>query len=519
MSSMTKAVPQRQGWPDTALALLLFAATVIYLSAFPLLFHSPDEPHMLHQAKRVLAGEVMYRDIFELTTPGWAYLMAALFWLFGTTLRTARLAVAVIHGFSVVLVFIACRRLGVRCPLAWATGAAYLVVAQPAYPVASYHWLATMLSVLLLVLCIELRGRSGWIFAAGVVVGLIAAVHQQRGLSLGAGVALIVAADSWFGRRSAASPTGATFIRNLAALVAGTLVVVVPLGLMIVARAGVDPVWQALVVFPLSNYAGANRLPWGGWLFSAPPETIFARLLTYSPAVFILTLGASLLRSVRTKDVEPVRLSVVLTLFALVSIASIAYNPDLIHVALIVPVFLVALAAGVEWVLGVLPGRLDTLVGWAGAVAVVVACSWQLERNLPGPLPRSSVTYDSSFGPLPMDPQSVRFFRELDQLLQRVPGRTLYRYPFSWYTYLIADARNPTRFEFILAGYHSREQMEEVITTLRTADIPYVMVDAANLAPDDPIYRFIQERYEPLTNAAALDEVVWGRKRDSLAGG
>ncbi|MGH3640954.1 MAG: hypothetical protein ACRDUX_18195 [Mycobacterium sp.] len=495
-----------------ALALVLFGATVSYLAAFPLAYHSPDEPHMLHEAKRVLAGEVMYRDVFDLTTPGWQYLMAALFWLFGTTLRTARMATAVMHGLTTVLVSIACRRLGVRRPLAWAAGLAYLVVAQPALPVASYHWLGTSLSVLLLVMCIEMRGRAGWIFAAGVVVGLLVAVHQQRGLSLGVGVALIVAADAWLSRRAGASRGWAPLVCQVMILVAGTLLVVVPVGLVLVTRAGIEPVWHAVVVFPLFNYRAANRIRWGGWLFGTPPATIFPRLLTYAPAVLVPSVGFLVARWRRAGDVGSLRLAIVLTSFAVFSILSIAYYPDLIHIALIVPVFLVVLAGGLEWTLSALPERLDRLVGWTASVAIAVACAWQLDRNLPRPATWFVSTYDSAFGPIQMNGRTAQLYGQLDALLQHVPSRTFFRYPFSQETYLILGAHNPTRFEFILSRYHSREHKEEVIAALRAADVPYVMVDQALLTADDPIYRFIQEHYEPLTDADALTGVVWRRK-------
>ena len=78
----------------------------------------------------MLAGDAMYRDIFDLTTPGWQYLIAALFRLFGTTLWVARTAVAVMHGLSSALTFVVCRRLGVRIGLAGAAALGYLVLAQ-----------------------------------------------------------------------------------------------------------------------------------------------------------------------------------------------------------------------------------------------------------------------------------------------------------------------------------------------------------------------------------------------------
>ena len=56
---------------DGVLALLLFTITAMYVVALPLSIASPDENNALHQAKRLLDGEVMYRDIFDPSMPGW----------------------------------------------------------------------------------------------------------------------------------------------------------------------------------------------------------------------------------------------------------------------------------------------------------------------------------------------------------------------------------------------------------------------------------------------------------------
>ena len=98
-------------WRDTLVAGLFFAGTVLYWTALPHSLGPADESVHLYEAKRVLDGEVLYRDVFNFITPGWFYLMAALFWLFGTSIETARIAMAVIHGATTVLVYFTGRRL------------------------------------------------------------------------------------------------------------------------------------------------------------------------------------------------------------------------------------------------------------------------------------------------------------------------------------------------------------------------------------------------------------------------
>src|SRR4051812_8699254 len=90
---------------DAAAALVLFAVVVGYLATLPLNLQSPDEARHLDHAKRLLDGEVLYRDVFDITTPGWVFLMTAAFRLFGSTLAVARGVAAAIHGATAIAVF------------------------------------------------------------------------------------------------------------------------------------------------------------------------------------------------------------------------------------------------------------------------------------------------------------------------------------------------------------------------------------------------------------------------------
>jgi hypothetical protein len=65
-----------------------------------------DEGGYLYQAARVAAGDVLYRDVFNINPPGSYWLMAGLFRLFGTTLATARAASAVVSGLTAALAYL-----------------------------------------------------------------------------------------------------------------------------------------------------------------------------------------------------------------------------------------------------------------------------------------------------------------------------------------------------------------------------------------------------------------------------
>jgi hypothetical protein len=348
-AAMNGAQPRpRAGWLDVLLPAVLFVATTLYVAAQPRNLAPADESVYLYEAKRVLEGAVLYRDVFEITTPGWLWLMAALFRIFGVDLATARLTIAILHGVTAVFLYGACRRLAIRPGLAWLPALAYLVVSQPAWPIASQHWLGTLLTVLLLWICAAVPGAdpaasaarpARWALWPGVVIGLLIGVHQQRGVLVGAGIVLWLIADRYVQRRHRVAQPVPALTAQLAWIAIGAALVVVPMGIVLVASAGFEPVWQALIVHPLFQYRGTMRSAWGqsNGLVAEAASYTFPRLLKYLPAILIVdVVRFAVLEGRRAHLVEARRL-----LFLIVSCAtavlSITYFPDYIHIAFIAP--------------------------------------------------------------------------------------------------------------------------------------------------------------------------------------
>jgi hypothetical protein len=514
---MTLRVSDRQG-RDAALALLLFSATVVYLAALPLNLRAPDEAHALLAAKRIFDGEVMYRDIFDLSTPGWVYLIAGVFHVFGASLATARLTVAVIHGGSVVLVFLACRWLGVRRTLAVAAGVAYVVVCQPMFPVASYHWLATFLCLVLVVLCLRARTTAASAFVLGIGVGLLIAVHQQRGLAMGVGVALFVLAQEMLAWREGVAPRLSALARQLGAFAAGVLLIVGALLAVLVASAGVQPVWNALVIVPLVNYRGAIACAWGqhrkaGGRFALSP------LLKYLPITMVVSVVPLLLFLRRAGSHERVRALTMLVLFCSFAILSIFYFPDVIHLAFIAPLFFIAWADAVEQGLRLLPIAAAHALAALAAGGVMLAGGGQLYGTLITLRAAYPVVYQSSFGRIDLPrPDAGRVWDQLRTALAADPSRELYVYPMATYMHLLVDARNPVRYAFIApGGYTTDEQKEEIVDTLAAKRVRYVYPTGQVLRSEDAVARFIRAHYEPGPSPPPLGEGLWQLKNGADA--
>jgi hypothetical protein len=509
-----------RGLADLVLPVLLFAGTVLYVSLLPRNLGESDEAIYLYEAKRVLGGQVMYRDVFEIITPGWVYLMAFLFRVFGTDLVTARVATAVLHGGTGALLYLACRRLGIRRGLAWPPALGYLAVCASAWPVASQHWLATFVSVLLLwMLSAGRPDRASWTLLPGVVTGLLIAVQQPRGVVVAVGVAVWLVVDHLIARRYGRGAPWPTLAKQLATLAAGVSLVVAPLGVAMVASAGVEPVWRALVVHPLVSYRGTNHSAWGqvNVMTAWNGSFTFPRLLKYLPA--ILPVSALRLASLWTagRDEARARRLALLVVSSLAAMASIAYFPDFIHIAFIAPAFLLMAAEMGEWAAGRVgrsPGVLR-VAGAVAAVAFVLGCGLHLGWNMQRLRATFTVSRETAFGRIDYgNPTEVALYDRLVAVMRDAPSRALFCYPIIAKLYLTAGAENPTPYGFFIAGYSTPDQIQEVLDILERRKVEYVVVLPGFVAKDDPIITYVARHYEPVSSDDRIGLAIQRRKAD-----
>lgn len=500
---------------DRVLTGALAAATLVYLASLPRYLGWADESYFLYEAKRIRDGEVMYRDIFQFITPLASYLMALLYWLFGTTMATARLTMAAIHALLCGVLFATCRALGVRRALALVVPLAFLALCQPVWPFASPHWFSTAATMGVLALLVfgsrSAHPRNG--FAAGVLLGVLIGLQQQKGLIIAAGVCVIAIADRLLDRRGARAGA-ATLVARLAWLLAGVLVVVVPLGLWMLGTAGIRPVYEALVVFPLESYRHGHFIHWGA---AAPLTDSFAAatfpgVLRWSPVVVLAPLARLLDGLVRGRHDTTMRQLATLVVLAAASVLSIWYFPDLIHIAFIAPVFLLCAAETMEWCMGLLPrgathaSPLRGRLGSAIAVALAAVLGYQLWRNTQTMLQQLTIPHDTAFGRIdfarPWEPMFVDAVRAR---LDDVPGRELFSYPNVTSIYLTAGARNPTPYQYLLARVSPPAQIADAQRILSARQLPYVIVSPMIFTARDPLATYITAHYESAPIQAIVD--------------
>lgn len=491
--------------PDATIAVLLAAASLLYLAAQPYNLGLFDEAVFLFEAKRVARGEVMYRDLYQIFAPASHWFMAIMFWLFGISIRTARIVMAVVQTGVVVLVFAACRRAGVRPALAALAALAHLALCQAVWPYASPHWFATLCMVWVLFLVV-VPGRSAAppraALRPGIAVGTLAVVLQHQGAAFAVAVLALYLLDHLLGRRYGDARPWRDLGARVVCFGAGIALIVVPVAGYLLATAEWRALWSQLVVHPLTGYRTVNHARWGQVLLLTGgfAEYTYPRLLAGLPVV----AGIGGLRGARLwlARADRARFDALLALLTMCGGGALAvsYLPDVIHLAFIAPLFLVFAAETAEAALRAV-GRRRARERWVAAglaLALAAGLAVQMARNLERMRRTYPFVHETAFGPVAFSGErEIRLVDTVRRLLAQTPTRELFAYPAYGSIYLNADADNISPHPLFAPGYNTPEQIAELIQLLETKKPPYVLVIELFVRREtDPVLQYLFAHYD-----------------------
>jgi hypothetical protein len=486
----------REHRTDILVCLLLAASSVIYLMLRRWPLGAADEAYYFYHAIRMLEGEVLYRDVFELTTPFYIDLLALAFHLFGSSFTTGRVVGSVIQALLVVAIYSGVRAVGAGRALAVAAASVQLAIAQPAWPYATPHWLAVLLVCVLLIISLNRqRARTaGWIVTQGLLLGLLIATRQHAGVAVGLGMtllALVDAVDDRLWGRAPGQPLGRHLITLAVSTLAGFGLVIGP-HLM---QAGISPIINQLIIHPLTGYRAINKGTWGvDYLFNLQPFT-WPALLKYLPVVVAVTALRAIITMLRRYDRRSVESLLVLAVFGASAIAYTMSFPDLVHLAMIMPVTLIVTSELLMSALRMI-GRWERVVQTTLALTVILACAAQLQRNYVNALAEYPIMHDTQFGRLPFATlDEIETLEWVKSEVQQSSSRELFSYPGWSAMYLMSGARNPTRHELIFPTYQSDKEVQDVIETLERERVGHVLLVVLLIKPDDPVYSYVTRHY------------------------
>ena len=238
----------RRLWPDALLiaALLLALAPFAWSSAT-----RPDEMDQLYHGLRLLAGETLYRDFFEILTPLSPWLAAALFAVTGPSLLAARVVTGLAIALAGWLAYRLVRLLGGGAAAGVIAALALVFGVFRVFPVWNHHWLA-LPAALGAVACAMQGygdGRRRWWLAAGALAGATFFTTQSDGLVLALALAGTLALWGLLG------PTPWRLVGKQAGWLAAGFSALVGPGLLVLAAQGtLAEAWYCAWVWPQAHY-------------------------------------------------------------------------------------------------------------------------------------------------------------------------------------------------------------------------------------------------------------------------
>jgi hypothetical protein len=240
--------------------ILVFLYLHLFIPPFTPIWTGGDAMIWLHDAQRMLDGEVLYRDFVQITLPSTDFLYLTAFKLFGPHMWIPNLALLIV---GVILVWLS-YRIALRTGLGTAAMLPPLLFLTLIYRDrldATHHWYSTLATIAALAIALDRRSPRRVTFS-GALCGLAASFTQSSGFL----VVLAFAAFLYWEHQKTRTSLRSLVLQELL-LFASFLVVIALVCIPFAWRAGLEKFIDCTLVFNLRYYgsfAGAGT--WHGYM-------------------------------------------------------------------------------------------------------------------------------------------------------------------------------------------------------------------------------------------------------------
>lgn len=410
-----------------------------------------DEGIYLDGARRILAGQIPYRDFFAYLGPGAFWNTAAAFAVFGVTMEAAHVLLVADVALITACLYWITAKLGGRTAALWLA----------AFYVADTASLRGTLGV-------NHRWDSGALLALAAALLLYASLSGARWAWTAAGALAAYAAWTtpsmilvlppmlgWaaYERRWTGGCLFASGVAGVSAAAAGVLA----------AQGALVPMAREML-WASANYSGANRFPYGGVVGGYGGFFSGARGVDFVVAGVVMGLfalqalvpvvaaaGLVLSRQLRTARMWW------LGACAVGAIAAAAPRMDVGHIAY---------STTFAWVIAAcalmrLPRLARTILSIALAAAIVLMAFGAIGvRARLGKI-------ESRVGTLYGDYDTLSLARGLEQAV--APGESFFAFPYLPYAYFLTQGKNPTRYSYLQPGMMTGCEEAAALAELRSA--------------------------------------------------
>jgi hypothetical protein len=496
------------------LACFTFAACYFRLFVFgnvPILAGG-DGPGFVAEGARIAAGQVPYREFFEILPPGTLLTYALLIRIFGLFNAIPLLTFACLASATVLLMTLASAQLmrgyAVLLPGLLLTG-----LILPGSTDATHHWFSTLfvLAGMLVLFGGATRPR---VAATGVLCGVAACFTQTKGF---AAILGFVAYMIWSSRHDHARAR--ELWRRSLILCGAAFAVFAAANSYFIAAAGPRRWFYCLVTYPLRYYSAPSINNWRvifydfEWHRSASAWVVFPVVYCTVPAVYIVFLFV-IRRRWKRCDSGSRDLLMLVAFTGIAMFLAIATEPSVKRLSTVSPPAMIVLA----WLLD-RPARAATIVrtglgGVAAAMAIALCVRAQTRRPTCLDLPAGRTAF--------MDGTLVEEYSWV--LSHTHPGQFLWGMPPF---YLPFRLQNPSAIQGIHTSEYTRpEDVAALVAALEQHDVPIIILASEEKYPFTaggasnhlgPFVAYLRANYRETRSFANGDE-VWEKDSPSSEG-
>jgi hypothetical protein len=502
-----ESLPAQRRW----LPILLACCGFLYLSVFAL----PHIPHVatgdqavyLHNAVRMLDGQLIYRDYDHFALPGTEVLYTVLFKLFGVRAWIPQAMLVLIGVLLAGLSFVISRQLLTGAAV-FLPGFLFLTLPFTGYLDATHHWYSVLAATVALALLIE-RRTPARLWCAGISLGLGTCFNQSL-VVVFMGFGLFVV---WEGYRN--EEPMISLLRKETCAFAGFLGIVVPFCAYFVRKVGLRQFLYHTVTFVATYYRADEANTWRIYMQGRPSLRLWTHwpdLVAWSlihlliPLVYIL-FCARYWQEARLRPDKPWERLMLVNIAGLSLFLAVASAPAWNRLytvslpALIMLVWLLDAPLKVERTL--LRGLWGIVLILAIARPTVTQTRWRAYLDLPT---GRTVFFE------PVLYQATKWVHDRTQ-----PGDYFFGDPLLCFDLRL---RNPTRVAFVRPTDYTRpEEVRNVVEALEEHKVRFVgwyngLDDPVEPAGDHlaPLRQYLQHRYRVAETFSNGDR-IWERQK------
>jgi hypothetical protein len=371
-----------------ALAFLYFA---LFIPPFTPTYIAGDSSIYLLNAKRMLEGQLIYKDFFQFTLPGTELFYLAVFKVFGPRIWVPNVTLIVL-GLGLTWLILRVSREVIVGMAAYLPSLMFLVFVYWRWLDPSHHWFSTLLMMGAAALVIRKRSTLRLV-EAGAACGLAAFFTQTKGASAILGLAVFLL---WEHRQK--NQTWRTLLRQETYLLTTFVFVLGIVDAYFIGKVGFKTFLYCVIEFVIKYYPaywpnnfrvymfGGLALQ-GHWYTALPKFGMFLFINTLQPLVNVLLYVVYRRRAPTQPEVPWDRLMLLNTL-GLALFVGVAPAPAWTRLSAVCPPALIILV----WLLTSRPRYHQVLLSliWAFALMCTLAEPWSRQRqkwiclNLPG---------------------------------------------------------------------------------------------------------------------------------------